>query len=196
MRRRAFIAAIGGAAAWPVMARAQQQKSKRIGWLVNGNSSDPEQRSRVTALTTELEKLGWKLGTNMSIEYRWAEGDANLGRTYAAELVRLAPDLILTASVQNVSALRERTHTIPIVFTGASDPIATATRDQAVISLASPKTPKHNTPLTRNGWNYSRRFPQASTEWRLSIVPQTDRGLAGRKLPRARLPHSRCSYRA
>jgi putative ABC transport system substrate-binding protein len=123
MKRREFIAALGGAAAWPLAARAQQQKSKRIGWLVTGNSSDPEQRSRVTTLTTELEKLGWKLGTNLSIEYRWAEGDANLGRTYAAEWVRLAPDL-MTASVQNVSALREQTHTIPIVFTGASDPIA------------------------------------------------------------------------
>jgi putative ABC transport system substrate-binding protein len=122
--RRIFIAALGGAAVWPVVARGQQPKPKRLGWLVNGSASDPEQNARVNAFTTELEKLGWKLGNNLSIEYRWAAGDANLGRTYAAELVKLAPDVILTASVQNVSALRDETHTIPIVFTGASDPVA------------------------------------------------------------------------
>ena len=92
MNRRAFITLIGGAAAWPISARAQQaEQMRRIGVLIANTESDPEGQARVAALRQDLQRLGWTEGRNIRIDYRWGVGDPDRARAYAAELVALAP---------------------------------------------------------------------------------------------------------
>ena len=123
MRRREFIAALGGAAAWPVVARAQQpDRMRRIGALMNRTAGDPEASSFVGAFAQGLAELGWTIGRNVRIEYRWGANDVDLDRRYAAELVALAPDVILAAGTQSVAALQRVTRTLPIVFVTVTDP--------------------------------------------------------------------------
>ena len=98
MKRREFITLLGGAAAWPLTAHAQQgERVRRIGVLMNLTADDLEAPARVTALAQGLQQLGWTVGRNLQIDYRWGAGDADRdrGRRYAAELVALAPDVIL-----------------------------------------------------------------------------------------------------
>jgi len=123
IRRRAFITFLGGAAAaWPLGARAQQLR--RIGVLMDGNDTDPIRQARVKAFSGQLRKLGWIEDQNVHIEYRWDSGDAALNRTYAVELVALAPDVILSSGTQNLTALQRLSPTMPIVFIVVSDPLA------------------------------------------------------------------------
>jgi putative ABC transport system substrate-binding protein len=122
MRRRAFIAALGGAAAWPLVARAQQpERVRRIGVLVNLAADDPESQARVGAFLQGLQELGWAIGRNVRIEYRWAADAVSIPR-YAAELVALAPDVILANANPNVEALQRATSSLPIVFVAATEP--------------------------------------------------------------------------
>ena len=109
MRRRTFITLLGGAAAWPLAARAQQAaKMRRIGVLTPFSANDPEAKARVHALALALQQLGWTDGDNLRIEIRWAGGDASRMRRDAAELVALAPDLIVTTgSATTALALQE-----------------------------------------------------------------------------------------
>jgi putative ABC transport system substrate-binding protein len=124
IRRREFIAALGGAAAWPLAASAQQgERVRRVGVLLNGVPTDPVLRTRVRAFTEQLRKLGWIEGKNLRSEYRWTSGDATLIRTYAAELVALAPDVIPVSGTQNLAALQRPSPASPIVFTIISDPV-------------------------------------------------------------------------
>ena len=119
MRRREFIAVLGGAAAWPLVARAQQpERPRRIGVLMNGTrpADDPETSSFVGAFAQGLAELGWTIGRNVRIEYRWGANDADLDRRYAPDLVALAPDVILAAGTVSVAALQRVTRTLPIVF--------------------------------------------------------------------------------
>ena len=97
MRRREFIAALGGAAAWPVVTRAQQPDRMRLIGVLSGgaDTDDPRSRPNVAAFQQALQQLGWTDGRNAKIEYRWPAGDANKVRKYAEELVALAPDVIL-----------------------------------------------------------------------------------------------------
>jgi len=96
MTRREFITLLGGAAAWPLAARAQQpDPMRRIGVLMNLVADDPEASARVTALAQGLQQLGWTVSRNVRVDYRWGAVDADRSRRYAAELVALAPDLIL-----------------------------------------------------------------------------------------------------
>jgi putative ABC transport system substrate-binding protein len=97
MRRRDFIkAVVGSATTWPFAARAQQpERMRRIGVLMNIAESDPQSAPRISALVRGLEELGWSLGKNVQIDYRWGAGDLDLYRKYAPELVALAPDVIL-----------------------------------------------------------------------------------------------------
>jgi putative tryptophan/tyrosine transport system substrate-binding protein len=133
MRRRDFITLLGGAAvSWPFAARAQQPR--RIGVLTPFNERDTEGRSRVSAFEEALREAGWVEGRNMRIDYRWAAGDPDRIRAYAAEIVGLAPEAILSASTPVLAALRKETQTIPIVFTGVSDPVGVG----FVASLARP----------------------------------------------------------
>ena len=123
MKRRAFITLLSGAAAWPVAARAQQsERMRRIGVLMGLAAGDPEAQSRVAAFESGLRELGWVKGRNLSIEYRWA-GDGNVLRDHAAELLAMAPDLILANSTPVTVALREQSQTVPIVFTQVTDPV-------------------------------------------------------------------------
>jgi putative ABC transport system substrate-binding protein len=121
MKRREFITLVGGAAAaWPVAARAQAMR--RIGVLMGLVAGDPEAQSRVLAFENGLRELGWVKGRNLSIEYRWA-GDGNVLRDHAAELLAMAPDLILCNSTPVTVALREQSGAVPIVFTQVVDPV-------------------------------------------------------------------------
>ena len=134
MKRRDFITLLGGAAAWPIAARAQQQdRMRRIGVLGNA-SNDRFVQAQFTAFREALEKLGWMEGRNIGIDYRWAMGDAEAARTGAAELLVLAPDAIVVNPVVGLAALQRATRTIPIVFTVVTEPVAQG----FVASLAHP----------------------------------------------------------
>jgi putative tryptophan/tyrosine transport system substrate-binding protein len=131
--RREFITLLGGTAlAWPLAGRAQQLP--RIGVLTPFNNHDTEGRSRVSAFREALREAGWVEGRNIRIEYRWAAGDPDRIRAYAAEMVGLAPEAILANSTPVLAALRKETQTIPIVFSGVSDPVGVG----FVASLARP----------------------------------------------------------
>ena len=135
MKRREFIAALGGAAAWPMVARAQQpERPRRIGVLMNRTADDPETSSFVGAFAQGLAELGWTIGRNVRIEYRWGANDADLDRRYAPDLVALAPDVILAAGTVSVAALQRVTRTLPIVFMTVADPVGAGFVD----SLARP----------------------------------------------------------
>jgi putative tryptophan/tyrosine transport system substrate-binding protein len=125
VRRRDFITLIGGAAAWPLAARGQQTgRVRRIGVLMASPVTDARYQSLVAAFRQRLQELGWDERSNIQIDYRWAAEDAESIRAYARELVGLRPDVILARSSPEIAALRDETHTIPIVFAHATDPVA------------------------------------------------------------------------
>jgi putative ABC transport system substrate-binding protein len=123
IRRRDFITLLGGAAAaWPLAARAQQPR--RIGALLDGVVTDAIRQARVKNFTEQLRKLGWIEGQNLRSEYRWDNAEPALSRSYAAELVALAPDVILASGTQNLTALQRLSPVTPITFILVSDPVA------------------------------------------------------------------------
>ena len=123
MQRRDFITLLGGAAAWPLAARAQQgERIRRVGVLMNVAEDDPESKSRLAAFVEGLRQLGWSADRNLRIDTRWSTGDANSFRGYAAELVALAPDVMI-ASGASIVALQQITRTVPIVFVNVTDPV-------------------------------------------------------------------------
>jgi len=135
MRRRDFITLLGTAVAWPVAARAQQREQmRRIGVLMNLGSDDAEGQARNAAFLQGLQELGWTVGRNVRIDYRWGGAGADAMAKYAAELVALAPDVILAATSVSVAALQHITRTIPIVFVQVIDPV----EQGFVSSLARP----------------------------------------------------------
>jgi putative tryptophan/tyrosine transport system substrate-binding protein len=125
MKRREFIAMLGGAAAaWPLAARAQEpERMRRIGVLMNRAADDREGQARLVAFQQALQQLGWSEGRNMRMDTRWGENDIDRQRRYAAELVALAPDVILASGGVSVSALQHVTRTLPIVFAAVGDPV-------------------------------------------------------------------------
>jgi putative ABC transport system substrate-binding protein len=125
IRRRDFIALLGGAAAWPIAARAQQPKTRRVGMLITAVESDPEWRPRLALFLRELQRLGWEEGKNVRLDYRWSGADPERMRLDAAELISLAPDVIVTTSNQSAGIIGRQTRTIPIIFAPAGDPIGT-----------------------------------------------------------------------
>jgi putative ABC transport system substrate-binding protein len=126
MRRREFIAGLGGtAAAWPLAAWAQQgDRVRRIGVLMGFDENDPEGKLRYSAFTQTLADLGWTDGRNVRIDLRWGGGDGTRTRALARELVGLKPDIIVTNTTPATAALQRETRTIPIVFAGLGDPVA------------------------------------------------------------------------
>jgi len=136
LKRRDFISLLGAAAAvWPLAARAQQaDRLRRVGVLMNLGSDDAEGQARNAAFLQGLQELGWTVGRNVRMEYRWGAGDAELFRRHASELVALAPDVILASGGAVVPSLLQATRTIPIVFTGTPDPVGAG----FVESLARP----------------------------------------------------------
>src|SRR6516162_5263125 len=134
MNRRAIMTLIGGAAAWPLTARAQQpERMRRIGVLMSTAADDPEGKARFAAFLDGLQQLGWTDGGNARIEVRWPRGDAE-ARQYAADLVALAPDVILATGVYAGSLLQQETRIVPIVFVLVNDPVGAG----FVASLARP----------------------------------------------------------
>jgi putative ABC transport system substrate-binding protein len=115
---------LGAAAGWPLAARAQQPAMRRIGVLMNLASDDAEGQARLAAFHHGLQQLGWTVGRNVQIDYRWGAGDADRIRTFAAELIVLAPDVILSAGSPSAAALQQSTRTVPIVFVTVVDPVS------------------------------------------------------------------------
>ena len=137
LRRREFIAGLGGAVVLPVLARAQQgERMRRIGVLMPDDENDPVARPLVSAFTQALAGLGWTVGSNVSIDLRWAGGDINRIRLLAQELVGLQPDVIVAGGTPATVALQRETRTIPIVFAGVTDPVGSGTRPAGVPEAA------------------------------------------------------------
>jgi putative ABC transport system substrate-binding protein len=125
MRRREFIAGLSLAAAWPLAARAQQPGGvRRIGVLMNGVATDSEFQSHVAVFIQGLRQLGWIEGQNLRVDLHWNAGNAGLAQTYATQLIEEMPDVILVASTTNLTAIRQATSTVPVVFVSVSDPVA------------------------------------------------------------------------
>jgi putative ABC transport system substrate-binding protein len=126
MNRRETIALLGGAAAGPLAARAQQrERTRRMGVLMPGDENDPEGKIRYSAFVQSLADLGWTVGRNVWIDLRWTGGDPSRQRALAQELVGLQPDIIVTNAGPAIVALQRETRTIPIVFASVTDPAAT-----------------------------------------------------------------------
>jgi len=124
MRRREFITLLGGTATWPLAVRAQQrERMRRIGVLMPQPSDDSEAQSRVGAFLQALQQLGWSIGDNLRIEYRWGANEPDRARQYAQEMIALAPDVILAASSASTAPLLQATRTVPIVFVLVADPV-------------------------------------------------------------------------
>jgi putative tryptophan/tyrosine transport system substrate-binding protein len=125
MRRREVITLVAGGVAWPLVAQGQQsERIRRIGVLINLAADDPEGQARITAFAQGLQEAGWSTGRNVRIDYRWAGSGAGAMAKCAAELVALAPDVILAATSRSVWALQLVTRTIPIVFVQVIDPVS------------------------------------------------------------------------
>jgi putative tryptophan/tyrosine transport system substrate-binding protein len=133
LKRRGFFTLLGGAAAWPLAARAQQpERMRRIGMLMHRVADDPEGQARLKAFVQGLQQLGWVEGRNVRLDVRWTAGVAL--QRYAAELVALMPDVILADGAAMVSALQGATRSVPIIFVAAPDPVGAG----FVKSLARP----------------------------------------------------------
>ena len=158
--RRKFLSAFGGVAVlWPRVTRGQQAKrTQHIGVLMNRPSDDQPAQSQLAAFLQGLQEKGWSPGQNLRIDSRWAPGDVALYRRYAAELVALAPDVILASNTTSTRALLEVTRSVPIVFAGATDPVGGG----LVASLARPGGnvtgfSQREFGLSQNRWSCSRR---------------------------------------
>src|SRR5262249_21384138 len=137
VRRRDLMALMGGAAAaWPLMAWAQQaDRARHVGVLMGYAEADPGAKVLLAEFTQALSEFGWIEGRNLRLEVRWAPADADLMRTFAKELVRLQPDVILTNSTPVTAAVKRETSTIPIVFAVVADPVGSG----FVASLSRPE---------------------------------------------------------
>ena len=137
MKRREFIFLLGGTAAvWPLAAHAQSKPKsiRRVAALMPYSANDPQSQNRNAAFLQALQQLGWIVGQNVEIDYRWSGGNEDDTRKYAAELVALGPDVIFTAGSAAIEPLRRATRTVPIVFALVPDPVGAGFVD----SLARP----------------------------------------------------------
>jgi putative ABC transport system substrate-binding protein len=164
VRRRTFITLLGGAAvAWPLAARAQQGgRMRHIGVLMPYPANDAQAQARNAAFLQGLQQLGWIIGRNIQIDYRWSAGSADDTRKDAAELIALAPEVILTAGSAGMGPLFQVTRKVPIVFVIVSDPVGAGFIDSLARPGATPPAllPIH-TAWPGNGWNCSKRLHRA-----------------------------------
>jgi ABC-type uncharacterized transport system substrate-binding protein len=124
LSRRGVIGLVGGAAAWPLAARAQQrERMRRVGVLMNLAADDPQAAPRIAAFAQALGELGWTVGRNVQLEYRWGAGDIERYHKYAAELVALAPDVVMGVGVLIAQSLLQASRSVPIVFVSVTDPV-------------------------------------------------------------------------
>ena len=164
IRRREFITLLGGAAAWPVVARAQQaDRVRRIGWLDLFPEDDLGAQARNIAFRRGMEKLGWIVGRNLVIDYRWGVFDVARARAAAAELLNLAPDVIMSGGTPGALALQQATRTVPIVFAIVSEPVTQG----IVASLAHPGGNRPGLAIWSrasgpSGWNFSKKLHHRS----------------------------------
>ena len=135
LKRREFVTLIGGVAAWPITARAQQpERMRRIGVLILYPENDPEGQLRATAFRQGLEKFGWVAGRNIQMDFQWGLGNADWIRSAAAQLLQLAPDVILANGTPAARIMQQSSRTVPVIFIAGSDPVL----DGLVPSLAHP----------------------------------------------------------
>jgi len=135
MRRREFLGVLGGAAAWPLAARAQQgERMRRIGVLMLYPEDDPQGQARAAAFRQGLQQLGWVVGRNVEIDFQWGLGDADWIRSAAARLLQLAPDAILANGTPAAKTMQQLSRTVPVIFIAGSDPVL----DGLVPSLSRP----------------------------------------------------------
>ena len=136
MKRREFITFLGGAAAtWPFSALAQQsERMRRVGVLMHTAADDADGQTRLAAFLQGLQATGWAVGRNTHIDTRWASANADRFRSYAVDLLALAPDVVLASTSQSIAAFQKATSTVPIVFAATADPVAQGFVD----SLARP----------------------------------------------------------
>ena len=186
IRRREMIVALGGAAMWPRMLRAQHAGGmRRIGVLMAIAADDPESQIRLAAFAQALQQLGWIVGQNVSIDYRWGAGNAENLKKYSAELVALSPDVIMANSSAAVSHILNATRAIPVVFTTVTDPFGAG----YVESLAHPGG--NITGFTNFEYAIAGKWLELLKE----IAPRSDASRSCGNLPwqldRASLPQSR-----
>ena len=125
MRRRSFLTLLGSAVTWPLASRAQQPaRMRRVAVLMHTAADDPDGQTRLAACLQGLQEAGWAVGGNVRVDIRWAAADADRFRSYTAELIGLAPDVVLASSSQSVVAFQKATSTLPIVFAAVVDPVA------------------------------------------------------------------------
>ena len=134
MRRREFIGLAGSSVTWPLVVRAQQERTRRVGIFMDLAEKDVEGQARVAAFRRGMRDLGWEEGRNIRFEYRWTAGDPDLMRRYAAALVDLSPEVIMNGGLPTLVAMQRETRTIPIVFAQVLDPVGAG----FVNSLARP----------------------------------------------------------
>jgi putative tryptophan/tyrosine transport system substrate-binding protein len=135
MRRRDFIkVTLGSAAAWPLTARAQTDRVRHIGVLMQVGDGDAEAQARIKVLRDTLQQLGWMDGRNIAFDYRWTAGKDDLARKFAKELVDLGPDVIVGQGTISARALQQATRTVPVVFVQVTNPVDAG----FVTSLAHP----------------------------------------------------------
>ena len=156
MRRREFITLIGGTVAWPLAARGQQpNQMRRIGVLMTGPPDDQEGQSRLAGFLRGLQELGWTAGGNLQIDYRWANDSAHRHQ-YAAELIALAPEVILASTSPSTAALQQASQTVPIVFASVTDPVGQGSSSRAYRIRAAilPALLFTNMASAQNGWSF------------------------------------------
>jgi putative tryptophan/tyrosine transport system substrate-binding protein len=175
MRRRQFIRLAGGAAvAWPLVSHAQQSAGLKRVAILNGNPDVPVTRTRLAAFQQALANAGWREGTNISFEVRWGAADAASIDAYAAELVKLSPDVILATNTPTARSLKQATNTVPIVFAGLADPVG----DGIVASLSKPGRnitgfTSFNAPIAGKWLELVKEFSPATTRIGIVYNPKT-----------------------
>jgi len=166
MTRREFMALVGGAAVWPVVARAQQgERVRRVGVLMAEAENDLQSRARIAAFEQGLTSLGWRIGRTIQVDYRWAEGNTERTKVASAELLALSPDIIVAVASTAARAFQQATSSIPVVFIGISEPIAQG----FVSSLARPGGTM--TGFTNLEWTFGAKWLEMLKE----IAPQVSR---------------------
>jgi ABC-type uncharacterized transport system substrate-binding protein len=159
MQRREFIGLIGSAAAWPHLARAQQpDRMRRIGVLVGSAASDEQGQARNAAFVQSMQQLGWTVGRNMQVEYRWGAGSSSDLHKNATELVAMEPEVIFAGGAASLASLLQVTRTVPIVFAVVPDPVGSG----FVSSLARPGG--NATGFMQFEYNLSAKWPELLRE--------------------------------